>query len=197
MKIRQNDGDEADDDDDNEEEEEEAEDDAERPDSGFSSRADTPRSLSGSPTKDDVSELNEDMENENKKFLAELDEGLSSEDEEEESDWDGDSDDGFKKVAKKQAKPTKKQKKMKAALNVPFELPGAMKSELSEYEKLCQDNIKERQDMLAALMADFADFKKYSEIGVETGHGARQKRRGRKRYSRRTEEVFKTVTETR
>jgi len=175
LKIRQNDGDEADDDD-NEEEEEEAEDEAERPDSGFSSRADTPRSLSGSPTKDDA-ELNEDMEKENKKFLAELDEGLSSEDEEEESDWDGDSDDGFKKAAKKPAKPTKKQKKMKAALNVPFELPGAMKSELSEYEKLRQDNIKERQDMLAALMADFADFKKDSGIGVKTGPGAGQKRK--------------------
>merc|ERR1719373_949016 len=116
------------------------------------------------------------MEKENKKFLAELDEGLSSEDEEEESDWDGDSDDGFKKAAKKPAKPTKKQKKMKAALNVLFELPGAMKSELSEYEKLRQDNIKERQDMLAALMADFADFKKDSGIGVKTVPGAGQKR---------------------
>ena len=86
--------------------------DDERPDSGFSSRADTPRSLSGSPVKDDnndvTSELNEDMENENKKFLAELDEGLSSE-EEEESDWDGDSDDGSKKAAKMPVKKTKKQ----------------------------------------------------------------------------------------
>ena len=58
----------------------------ERPDSGFSSRADTPRCLSGSPTKDDASELNEDVKNENKKFLAELDEGLASENEEEESE---------------------------------------------------------------------------------------------------------------
>ena len=86
MKIRQNDDDEANDDDNDEDDEEETEDDAERPDSGFSSRADTPRCLSGSPTKDDASELNEDMKNENKKFLAELDEGLASEDEEEESE---------------------------------------------------------------------------------------------------------------
>ena len=47
-----------------------------------------------------------------------------------------------------------------------------MKSELSDYEKVRQDNIKERQDMLAALMADFVDFKKDSGIGVKTEPGA-------------------------
>ena len=52
------------------------------------------------------------------------------------------------------------------------ELPGAIKSELSDYEKVRQDNIKERQDMLAALMADFVDFKKDSGIGVKIGPGA-------------------------
>jgi len=72
-----------------------------RPDSGFSSRADTPAvwsdngSKAGSPLKnEDESELGEDMEKEKEKFLKELDEGLSSEDESE-SDWDGDSDGGF------------------------------------------------------------------------------------------------------
>ena len=52
------------------------------------------------------------------------------------------------------------------------ELPGAIKSELSDYEKVRQDNIKERQDMLAALMADFVDFKKDFGIAVKTGPGA-------------------------
>ena len=159
-----------------EEEEEEADDeDKERPDSGFSSRAgtDTPRSLSESPAKE---ELNADMERENQKFLAELDEGLTSEEEEEESDWDGDSDDGFKKAAKKPAKRTKKQLKAKAALSAPIVMPGAMKTELSEYEKLRMGNIKDRQEMLAALMADFADFKKDSGLGPKTG-GVKRKRR--------------------
>ena len=178
LKIRQND-------DDAEPEDEDAHDednDLDRPDSGFSSRADTPRSLSGSPAKEDSTtggELNEDMENENKKFLAELDEGLSS-DQEEESDWDGDSDDGFKKAAKRPVKKTKKQHKARAALNAPIELPGVMKSELSEYEKLRAGNIKERQDMLAALMADFASFKKDSGLGPKTtvgGGGLKRKRK--------------------
>ena len=163
------------------------ENDDDRPDSGFSSRADTPRSLSESAAKSDKAndengELNEDMENENKKFLAELDEGLSSEEEEEESDWDGDSDDGFKKAAKKPAKKTKKQLKTKAALNAPItmpELPGAMKSELSQYDKIRENNIKERQDMLAALMADFADFKSASGIGAKSGGGQKRKRKER------------------
>jgi len=181
LKIKQNN--EADDEDEDEDLDED------RPDSGFSSRADTPRSLSGSPAKSDNAnddngsgELNEDMENENKKFLAELDEGLSSDEEEEESDWDGDSDDGFKKASKKPAKKTKKQMKTKAALNAPIimpELPGAMKSELSQYEKMRENNIKERQDMLAALMADFADFKTASGIGAKAGGGQKRKRKER------------------
>lgn len=98
----------------------------------------------------------------------EEDKSSSSEDEpESESDWDGDSDDGFKKAAKQpkpKAKMTKKQAQTKAALNAPIIIPGAMKTELSEYEKLRDDNIKARQEMLAALMADFNDFKKDTGI---------------------------------
>merc|ERR1711874_372959 len=46
-------------------------------------------------------------------------------------------------------------------------IPGAMKSELnnlSEYEKIRENNIKEREAMMAALMKDFADFKKDSGL---------------------------------
>ena len=96
------------------------------------------------------------MEKENQRFLAELYEDLPSD--EEESDWDGDSDDGVKKAAKKP-------KKKAAALNAQIGIPGALEGELSEYEKVRAGNIKDRQEMLAALMADFADFKKDSGLG--------------------------------
>jgi len=144
-----------------------------RPDSGFSSRADTPAvwsedgSKAGSPKKDDECQLDEDMEKEKQKFLDDLDEGLSSENESE-SDWDGDSDDGFKKAAKNpQPKKKTKRAKAKAALNQPIVVPGALKGELSQYEQIRADNIKERQDMLAALMADFADYKQDMGIGCK------------------------------
>ena len=172
LKIKHTEGEEVDEE---AEDDGEAHDEEERPDSGFSSRAgtDTPRSLSESPAKEEAEGLNEDMEKENQRFLAELDEGLSSE-EEEESDWDGDSDDGFKKAAKKPVKKSKKLQKKAAALNAPIVMPGALKGELSEYEKVRAGNIKDRQEMLAALMADFADFKKDSGIGGQkTGAGKR------------------------
>ena len=160
---------EEDDDDSLEDDEEDVE---ERPDSGFSSRAETPRSLSGSPGKEKAGELNEDMELENKKFLEELDEGLTSEDSE--SDWDGDSDDGgFKKPARK---PVKKMTKKKPQ-NLSMFVPTVLKDDLSEYEKIRQENIKEREAMLKALMADFADFKTQSGLGG----GAKPNSGGQKR----------------
>jgi len=154
-----------------------------RPDSGFSSRADTPAvwsedgSKAGSPIKNETeSELGEDMEKEKQKFLDELDEGLSSEDESE-SDWDGDSDDGFKKAASKPV-PKKKGKAAKAKavlLNKPVIMPGALKGEMSAYEQIRADNIKEREDMLAALMADFADYKK--DVGLGPKPAQKRKRK--------------------
>jgi len=143
-----------------------------RPDSGFASRADTPAvwsedgSKAGSPRKlEEEGELAEDMEKEKQKFLDDLDEGLSSEDESE-SDWDGDSDDGFNKAA---AKPKEKKKgkaaKAKAALKVPIIIPGALKGEMCQYEQIRADNIAERQAMLAALMADFSEYKQDMGIG--------------------------------
>jgi len=135
-----------------------------RPDSGFSSRADTPRSESGSPSKEEPEgEFNDEMDQENKKFLEELDEDLSSD--ESESDWDGDSDDGF---TKKQAKKTKwKKVNQKKSINQPMILPGALKSEMSDYEKIRDENIKEREEMLKALMADWNDFKTQGGAGRE------------------------------
>jgi len=146
-----------------------------RPDSGFSSRADTPAvwsedgSKAGSPRKDEAEEeegeLGDDMEKEKQKFLDELDEGLSSEDESE-SDWDGDSDDGFKKAANRPMlkKKGKAAKARAALLNQPVILPGALKGEMSAYEQIRADNIKEREAMLAALMADFTEYKQ--DIGI-------------------------------
>ena len=52
-----------------------------------------------------------------------------------------------------------------------------MKSELSQYEKLRQDNIKERQDMLAATMANFADFKKDTGLCPKAAGGQKSKRK--------------------
>eukprot|EP00092_Neocalanus_flemingeri_P103097 GFUD01131892.1.p1 GENE.GFUD01131892.1~~GFUD01131892.1.p1 ORF type:complete len:535 (+),score=200.23 GFUD01131892.1:99-1703(+) len=154
-----------------------------RPDSGFASRADTPAvwsedgSKAGSPQKnDDESELGEDMEKEKQKFLDELDEGLSSEDESE-SDWDGDSDDGFKKAASKPVlkKKGKVAKAQAALLKKPIVLPGALKGEMCAYEQIRADNIKERESMLAALMADFSDYKK--DVGLGPKPAQKRKRK--------------------
>lgn len=153
-----------------------------RPDSGFSSRADTPAvwsedgSKAGSPHKiEEESELGEDMEKEKQKFLDELDEGLSSEDESE-SDWDGDSDDGFQKAA---ANPKEKKKgkaaKAKAALKQPIIIPGALKGEMSAYEQIRADNIAEREAMLAALMADFTEYKQ--DVGLGPKPAQKRKRK--------------------
>ena len=120
----------------------------------------------------------EDEENE---VEEEADKSSSSSEEESESDWEGDSDDGFKKAANKQPKPKKLVKKkgaagrQRAALNAPIVIPGAMKSELSAYEKLRDDNIKAREDMLAALMADFQSFK--NDSGIKAKENKPKKKR--------------------
>merc|ERR1712013_944301 len=75
------------------------------------------------------------MEKEKQKFLDELDEGLSSEDESE-SDWDGDSDDCFEKAANKPVLKKKgKVAKVRAALNQPVILPGALMADFTEYKQ--------------------------------------------------------------
>merc|ERR1719270_1073015 len=118
---------------------------------------------------------NEDEEGENLE-KDESDKESSSEDESE-SDWEGDSDDGFKKAAKKPAPKKVKGKaaRARAALNKPVVIPGAMKSELSAYEKIREDNIAERQALLDALMADFAEYK--ADNGLSNPDKKPQKRK--------------------
>jgi len=166
----------------------------ETPDSGFSSRAETPAKESdeGSPKKDaevdteaedDAVEGQDEIEAEKKKFLDELDEESDKESSEEsEDDFDpNDSDDGGKKKGFNAKKPVKRKPVKKAApakKNVGKTiLPGAIKSEMSDYEKIRDGNIKEREAMLAALMADFADFKKDSGIGVKKSAPAKKRKR--------------------
>lgn len=126
----------------------------------------------------DICPLGEDQEGEEEED-KEPDHSSSSE-EASESDWDGDSDDGFKKAVKSRPKKLTKKKgkaaQQRAALNAPIFIPGAMKSELSAYEKVRSDNIKAREDMLAALMADFADFKKDEGLKPKENKQAKKKR---------------------
>jgi len=171
----------------------------ERPDSGFASRSETPaitspskdekqiNSVEGTKTKNKIIDDQEENDSSNEKEATEKagkddagdseseEEKESSSEEESESDWDGDSDDGFKKAAKKPVKKKTKAAKARAVLNQPIVIPGAMKSELSAYEKIREDNINERQAMLAALMADFQEFKK--DTGIVKNNPAPKRKR--------------------
>jgi len=128
-----------------------------------------------------VSEPDKEQENKEADEKSENEESdkESSSEEEEESDWEGDSDDGFQKAAKKPAPKKLKGKaaRDRAALNKPVVIPGAMKSELSAYEKIREDNINERQALLAALMADFAEYKADTGITSEAKKPQKRKRR--------------------
>jgi len=161
------------------------------PDSGFASRADSEApeaSEDGSPKKEDAeedeAEEEEGIEAEKKKFLDDLDESESEKEEsssedESEDDFDpNESDDGKKKGF--EAKKPAAKKKLAAKRKMPAKpLCGALKSEmagLSEYEKIRDGNIKEREAMLAALMADFSDFKNDSGIGKKKAAPKKRKR---------------------
>ena len=161
------------------------------PDSGFASRADSEApeaSEDGSPKKEDAeedeAEEEEGIEAEKKKFLDDLDESESEKEEsssedESEDDFDpNESDDGKKKGF--EAKKPAAKKKLAAKRKMPVKpLCGALKSEmagLSEYEKIRDGNIKEREAMLAALMADFSDFKNDSGIGKKKAAPKKRKR---------------------
>merc|ERR1712062_640233 len=56
-------------------------------------------------------------------------------------------------------------------------MPTALTGELSEYEKIRQGNIAEREAMLQALMADFDSFKKDSGIGAAKKARPKKKRK--------------------
>jgi len=113
-------------------------------------------------TEDETDEAVEvETEKEKEKFLKELDDSDSeSSDDDDDDDWNGsDDDDAFKKKkpAARARKPVAKRGGKMAGL--PMIVPGAMKSELSEYEKIRENNIKEREAMLMALMKDFDTYK--------------------------------------
>merc|ERR1712012_27957 len=68
-------------------------------------------------------------------------------------------------------------------------MPTALTGELSEYEKIRQGNIAEREAMLQALMADFDNFKKDSGIGA--AKKAPPKKRKREEYDSDDEGGFR------
>ena len=53
----------------------------------------------------------------------------------------------------------------------------ATKSEMSDYEKIREENIAEREEMLSALKADFADFKNDSGIAAAKKAPPKKKKR--------------------
>merc|ERR1719209_848445 len=55
-------------------------------------------------------------------------------------------------------------------------MPTALTGELSEYEKIRQGNIAEREEMLQELIADFGSFKKDSGIGAAKKAPLKKKR---------------------
>merc|ERR1719270_1332269 len=60
-------------------------------------------------------------------------------------------------------------------MNQPIVIPGAMKTELSDYELLREQNIEERNEMLAALMTDFQKFK--NDTGLTSAKKPQKKKR--------------------
>jgi len=149
-----------------------AEEDRASPDSGVESRSNSPLETNESNPHDDSLNENEDVdegveadvEKEKAKFLDDLDCSdeqidTSSNEEESDDDWNGDEEVSRTNAVVKKNPP--KLKKGKNALLAPIVIPGAMKSELalSDYEKIRDNNIKARDDMLAKLMADFNQYK--------------------------------------
>ena len=101
----------------------------------------------------------------NKRVSFEEDDDEESDDEFDPSDSSEDDDvkkKGFmaKKAAPKRKAPTGRGRG--GALKMPTALTGG----LSEYEKIRQGNIAEREEMLQELIADFGSFKKDSGIGA-------------------------------
>ena len=109
------------------------------------------------------------MAHEKTKFSESGEESLSSEEEsDDEFDHnDSDSDDDAKKrgfLAKKV--PPKSKTPAGRGRGETLKTPMALTANMSEYEKIRQGNIAEREAMLQALMADFDSFKKDLGIGA-------------------------------
>merc|ERR1712088_418504 len=116
-----------------------------------------------------LEDLESDVEKEEpeKEESEEEESSSSSSSEESDDEFDpNDSDDDVKKkgfMAKKA--PPKRKTPAGRGRGGGFKMPTALTGELSEYEKIRQGNIAEREAMLQALMADFDSFKKDSGIG--------------------------------
>ena len=100
-----------------------------------------------------------------------------------EEDDDGESDDEFdpsdhvkkKGVMAKKAAPKGKAPTGRGRGGA-LKMPTALTGELSEYEKIRQGNIAEREEMLQELIADFGSFKKDSGIGAAKKAPLKKKR---------------------
>ena len=123
-------------------------------------------SVSPNPSRSDdggqINKYNKDYVN-NEAVEDESEKSSNYSEKESDSDWEGDSDDGFKKASKKPWPKKVVRKKgtagrQRAAVSASIVNPDANESELSAYEKLRNDNIKARESELAALMADIRSF---------------------------------------
>merc|ERR1719412_2485882 len=117
---------------------------------------------------EDLEESDVENEKSEKEETDEEEEESSSSEEESDDEFDpNDSDDDIKKkgfMAKKA--PPKRKVPAGRGRGGAQKMPTALTGELSEYEKIRQGNIAEREAMLQALMADFDNFKKDSGIGA-------------------------------
>ena len=193
------------------------------PDSGFNSRSDTPAVLPENEDKEkeedegeteeevlDDTATEEELKDEQKKFLEDLESDVGKEElEKEESEEEqssssssseesydefdpNDSDDDVKKkgfMAKK-APPKRKAPAGRGRGRGGGAMPTVLTSELSAYEKIREGNIAEREAMLAALMADVSDFKK--DTGLAVAKRAPPKKRKRVDYDSDDEGGFRS-----
>jgi len=149
--------------------------------------------------KDEQKKFLEDLESDVEKEEPEKEESeeeessSSSSSEESDDEFDpNDSDDDVKKkgfMAKK-APPKRKAPAGRGRGRGGGAMPTVLTSDLSAYEKIREGNIAEREAMLAALMADFSDFKK--DTGLAVAKRAPPKKRKRVDYDSDDEGGFRS-----
>merc|ERR1712012_1432030 len=115
---------------------------------------------------EDFEESDVEKEKPEKEETDEEEESSSSEEESDDEFDPNDSDDGKKKGFMAKKAPPKRKAPAGRGRGGASKMPTALTGELSEYEKIRQGNIAEREAMLQALMADFDSFKKDSGIGA-------------------------------
>ena len=101
------------------------------------------------------------------KFSESEEESLSSKDEsDDEFDPNDSDDDALKRGFLAKKVPPKSKTPAGRGRGETLETPMALTANMSEYEKIRQGNIAEREEMLQELIADFDSFKKDSGIGA-------------------------------